>query len=144
VEVAMAVDDNRHSARKSLPYFDLPRHVRKVLYSDLVRNLLMLHVRSAAALPPEPILNDVGFYISSLRYLLDLYARSGKDGVPVLKPKRRFDENSKLLQQGFLAMLSAKLNEGLGNALGMVFPHVGQTQTQSLTQRTGVPISPRY
>jgi hypothetical protein len=105
VEVAMAVDDNGNSARKPLPYFDLPKHVRKVLYDDLVCNGLMLHVRSAAALPPKPILNDVGLYILSLTYLLDPYAKSGKGGVPVLKPKRRFNENSKLQWQEFLAMM---------------------------------------
>jgi hypothetical protein len=45
-------NDSGKSARKLLPCFDLPKHVRKVLYNDLVRNLLMLHVRLAVTRPP--------------------------------------------------------------------------------------------
>jgi hypothetical protein len=95
----MAVDDNGNSTRKSLPYFDLPKHMRKVLYHDLVRDLLILHVRSAVALPPEPILNDVGLYISSLSCLLDPYTKNGEECVLTPTPKGQFGKTSKLQQQ---------------------------------------------
>jgi hypothetical protein len=91
-----------------------------VLYTGLVQNFEHLHARSAAPAPPEPILNAVCLYISSLKYLLDPHARSGEEGV--LTPRRRFDENSKLQQQEFLAMLSTRLDKALENALRAVFP----------------------
>jgi hypothetical protein len=49
-----------------------------------------------------------------LKYLLDPHARSGEDGVPVLTPKRRFDENPKLQQQELLGIMRPRLDEGLG------------------------------
>jgi hypothetical protein len=78
-------NDDGSSERKQLPYFDFPKHGRKVLYSDLihiVEHLPMLHICSAAAIPPDPIVNAVRLYISSLRYFLDPYARSGRMTCP--------------------------------------------------------------
>jgi hypothetical protein len=73
VVVAMTMATG-NSARKQLPYFDLPKHVRKVLYNNFIHNfehLHSIHVRLTAALPPESIPNGVGLYILSSRYLLD-------------------------------------------------------------------------
>jgi hypothetical protein len=125
--------------RKHICCFDLPKPLRKVLHTDLVHNVEHFHARSAAPTPFEPILNAVHLYISSLTYLLNLYARSGEEGV--LTPRKRFDENSKLQRQEFLGMLSARLDEELGKRLKMVFPNLfGQAQTQTQTHSAGVPM----
>jgi hypothetical protein len=112
---------------KQLPYFDL-EHMCKVLYNDAIQNAERLHMlqeRSVAAILPVSILNVVRLYISSSRYLLDPYARSEEDGV-LVQPKRRLDENSKLQQQEFLGMSSARLDEGLEKALRVAFPYLFQ------------------
>jgi hypothetical protein len=106
-----------------------------MLCNHLVHIIEHLRARSAVQVPPEPIFDSVRLYISSLRYLLDLYAMSGKEGM--LTPRRRFDENSKLHQE-FLGVLNAKLDEGLRKALRAVFPHLFDQK-----QTTGVPMTLR-
>jgi hypothetical protein len=114
---------------KHVSYFDLLKHLGEVLCNDLIHHIEHDHgplVRSATsgsfATPPEPFLNVARLYISSLRNLLDLYAKRLAEGVITPKPQRRF-ENSKPQEQAFLGILNVKLEDGVGKARKAVFSH---------------------
>jgi hypothetical protein len=89
---------------KHVSYFDLLKHLWAVICNDLIHHIEHHDgplVRSATsgsfATPPEPFLNVARLYISSLRNLLDPYAKRWVEGVITPKSQRRF-ENSKLQQ----------------------------------------------